>query len=382
MSRLPTYQLMGAPGEAGVQHGRLLTDILSPGFIERYTGLLCGLNRCTRRDLSRQAQRWIERLPAHFVEEMDGMAVGAGATLASVAEFLYADIARPTRMQTVHDAERAFNPAADPEPLPGDHELPAGGGPMCSGVIANLHDGNPWIARNCDWLTPTLMRGTAAVIHATPRRIPVMGLGIRGDIDVDTGMNAERLWLHLHTLAALDDPPRDRTCISWLFWAREALEICASLDDLEHYIEETGRDRGVLVFAADGKTREAAIFECTKASHVRYNFDPAEPLYATNQTLSKEIPPERAQRSCEGSTIARYCGLRARLSEQPPAHGPHDLMHLLADPRIEMRRPQWLKTIYSAVANPTDGKMWFAAGDANGTTAASGGRWEALAFPA
>ena len=54
------------------------------------------------------------------------------------------------------------------------------------------------------------MRGCAAVVHETPHRIPVMAVGIRGDIDIDTGLNAEGQRLHLHTLHAKDDPPAAR----------------------------------------------------------------------------------------------------------------------------------------------------------------------------
>ena len=57
-----------------------------------------------------------------------------------------------------------------------------------------------------------------------------IGVGIRGDIDIDTGMNAEGLWLHLHTLHARDPLPDDRPVISWLFWAREALETCSTIE--------------------------------------------------------------------------------------------------------------------------------------------------------
>ena len=118
--------------------------------------------------------------------------------------------------------------------------------------MSMLGDGKCWIGRNCDWLTPTLTRGVSAVVHEIPNRIPIMAVGIRGDIDLDTGLNAEGLWIHLHTLHATDPMPTGMPYISWLFWAREALETCASLDDLERFIETTARDRGVMVIASEG----------------------------------------------------------------------------------------------------------------------------------
>ncbi|MFW5653037.1 MAG: hypothetical protein ACOC0P_03245 [Planctomycetota bacterium] len=254
-------------------------------------------------------------------------------------------------------------------------------GPMCSAIIATLRDRSMWVARNCDWLTPTLMRGTAAVIHETPHRIPVLAVGIRGDIDVDTGINAERLWLHLHTLPAMDTPPASRSMISWLFWSREALECCATLDELERFIAATARDRGVLAIAGDGKTNEAAIFECSRAGHVRHDVDPLNPCVATNHPPGKQIEPDREAKARPGGTIGRHCGMRRCLQRRQPERGPADLMRILADPQVEMRTPTHMRTIYSAVVRPRDQRIWFAAGRPDGTPAASGGRWTEIEVP-
>jgi len=391
MSDLPVYHVPGPPGEAGFVHGRALEDLLTRPFVEAYVARLAETNRCDPQDLRAQSRRWLAGLPAHFQEEIEGMGDGCGLGTDPVAAFLYADIARPTGAESPGARARRFNPAADPEPPPGEHDLPAdddaeaeresAGGPMCSGVAARLDDGAAWIARNCDWLIATLTRGTAAVAHAAPNRIPIMAVGIRGDIDVDTGINAERLWLHLHTLPALDDPPRDRTCISWLFWAREALETCATIDEVERFIERTARDRGVLAIVGDGKTNGAAVFECSKGGHVRRDADLERPVFATNHTIVKEIDAEREAKSRAGSTVGRFCAIRARLRDGAPRRGPDDLIDLLADPGVEMRTPVNLRTIYSAVAQPAGESVWFASGGADGRPAASGGRWARVKPP-
>lgn len=371
MNELPLYDVPGEPEESGDRHGRMLEDLLTPPFVEAYLASLAESNGFTRDDLSVQAERWLEALPERYQAEMAGMGTGSGLGTRRVTEFLFADIARATPTPSAAREE--------PGGRGTDHTLI--GGPMCSGIAARLDDGHTWIARNCDWLVPTLRRGTAAVAHAVPHRIPILAVGIRGDIDVDTGINAEGLWLHLHTLPALDDPPLDRTCISWLFWAREALETCATLDELERFIETTARDRGVLVFAGEGPRNDAAVFECGKATHIRRGVDPAQPLFATNHTLSKEIDAERESRSRAGSTVGRWCALRAHLANAPPREGPQDLIRLLAAPDVEMRTPRWLRTIYSAVVRPSDGSLWFAAGDTSGRPAASSGRWTRVKTP-
>lgn len=424
--RLPLYHLPGTPAEAGFAHGRALRDSLfMPAFVEAYLERLALSNRFTRGDLARQSVRWLATLPSHFQEEIAAMGEGAGVGTAAAAEFLYADIARPTESdpaapsaapllasasgedldpQTrtivmgadeISASTREGEPSPRPEfeacrgtpppwnPALEDPPIESSIGPMCSAIIARLRDRTTWIGRNCDWLTPTLMRGVAAVLHEAPHRIPVLAVGIRGDIDVDTGINAERLWLHLHTLPAVDSPPAHRSTISWLFWAREALEQCASLDELERFIASTGRDRGVLAIAGDGKTNEAAIFECSRAGHLRHDFDPGgPPALATNHPPGKVIDDDRAARARSGGTIGRHCAMRRCLTRRPAENGPTDLMRVLADPDVEMRTPTWMRTIYSAVVRPADASLWFAAGRPDGAPAASTGKWAPAPVPA
>ena len=381
MAELRVHHVPGGPAESGFAHGRELHDLLTPAFLEAYVARLGEVIRFTREDLTVQAMRWLAGLPPHYREEIVAMGAGAGVGTTAVVELLYADIARSSPAA----AGEPRVPGEPGEPVesgePGEsagEEAPIG--PMCSAVVARLADEATWIARNCDWLVPTLMRGTAAVVHETPHRIPVMAVGIRGDIDVDTGINAERLWLHLHTLQASDDPPADRTCISWLFWAREALETCASLDELECFVESTGRDRGVFVVAGDGKTNEAAIFECSRGGHVRHDTDPAQVACVTNHTLARDVGTTRKAGGFRG-TVGRYRAMRERLQDRVPREGPTDLIALLADPNVEMRTPRWLRTIYAAVVRPSDASIWFAAGGPDGTPAASGGRWAPVRPP-
>jgi len=379
--------LHGSPAEAGYEHGKRLPDLLDPTFREPYIRRLCDILRVEREDMSAQAARWLSKLPSHYQIEIDAMARGAGVTLEDACEFLYADIARPTSTvagtDTVTGAGRPGEFEAIGEVSDGSSCATGAGGPMCSGALVD-RGGVAWIARNCDWLSATLTRGTACVIHRTPGRIPVLALGIRGDIDIDTGMNAEGLWVHIHTLYAPGEPRGDRTCISWLFWAREALETCASLDDLERFIGATERDRGVIVLAVEGRTGARAIFECSRSDALRIDANGAAPLLATNHHQRKHpasdeevrredsgLPPRRGS-----STIARYCGLRDEVAHREGGPYPDALIESLASERVEMRTPVHLRTIYSVVCRPSDSAIWFASGGADGKPAASRGTWE------
>jgi hypothetical protein len=393
----PSFHVCQLPGDyaqAGYRYGQMCAEILAESRREAFIQAMLPITRTTRDHLQACCERWASQLPIHYQEQIDAMATGASASgqriyARDVQAFLYADIAAPLGQQ----------PKAPSPAIPG--WAPIGdGGPMCSGVLipatSQHHATRTWAARNCDWHEPTLMRGTAAVLHAIPGRIPCMTVGLMGDIDADTGLNAEGLWLHMHTLAASDEPRAGYSCISWLFWMREALELCSTLREVEAFTQRTDRDRGVMLFACDGKSGEAAIFECSRSGYAK--IDPwcvstqlghRFVCFATNHCQHKHpkdvddaglpLPPRI---SPSNGTISRYNRLRQVLTDAWPEDEPSDLMEVLADERIEMRTTSpgsSLRTIYSAVASPggrgSDPVVFFASG---ACPAASQGTWRAL----
>lgn len=394
MTRTPLQliNVPGPPGDAGIAYGRHVADLLAPARREAYIADIARIKVVDRADLARQAQTWLARLPVAYQNEIDGMAIGARVSTLAVAEFLFADIASPTTAlsSTPTATPTATHPPTNPAththaPAPAAPELQLGAidqpadGPMCSGGVIRIGP-DAWVMRNCDWYHATLQRGTAAVVHHTPRRHAVMALGLLGDIDADTAVNSARLWLHIHTLPALDTPAPAKSCISWLFWARSALEECATLDELEAFIAQTQRDRGVIVVALDGKTGESAVFECTRTASLRLAEDRGR-LIATNHRRSQH-PPTPRNGSRPGSTISRYHGMCRLLDAAPPEHGPDDLIDILADPDVEMRTPPHLRTIYSAVCCPQARRAWFSAGDYPADIpAASAGTWRPVPWP-
>jgi hypothetical protein len=362
----PTFHELQLPADledAGHAYGRACAALLHGERLDRYLHSMMALKRTDAESLALHAAAWARRLPAHYRRQMHAMADGAAVTVGAVERFLYADIAVP-----------AGTPVAEGRPMVSSD------GPMCSGVV--VHEPDPWVARNCDWYEATLQRGTAAVFHRVPHRIPCVALGLMGDIDADTGMNAEGLWLHVHTLQAADEPRAGVSCISWLFWMREALETCATLDDVERFIARTDRDRGVLLFAADGRRGQSAIFECSRSAYraVEPSSLAGRPaLAATNHVQAKHPPAdealERGLRSTGNGTVSRWCRLHASLARGPSDAQPQGLIALLSDEGIEMRPgrgSEALRTIYSAVAAPARGAMWFASG---ACPAASAGTW-------
>ncbi len=379
------FQTLHAPGpsaDAGLTLGRALAPMLESRRVP-YLADLMSINRVTPDQLREQTRRWLAALPTRFQVQMDAMALGAGLSLQDLAEFLYVDIAStsspwarggPLDDSTLDDP--TDNPAAGPA-----------AGPLCTGFVTPLHN-RPWLARNCDWYKSLLVRGTSATFYAEPNLIPCVSLGVAGDIDIDTGFNAERLWLHMHTLHATDPIGPGQRPISWLFWMRDCLERCSTIDEVDRFIAQTARDRGVVLFAVDGKSGESAVFECHRTRHDRFEplthddptAGPAGSLIATNHCRCKhpqETLEEQEHRGRQraGSTIRRYNRVRRLLELAPPEEGPDDLIEILADDQVEMRTPEHLRTIYSAVCDPTHNRLWFASG---ALPAASAGAWREI----
>ncbi|MEO0512425.1 MAG: C45 family autoproteolytic acyltransferase/hydrolase [Planctomycetota bacterium] len=379
LDETPLVRVPGAPADAGLAHGRLIADQLKPGFLEPYLRGFCEIKRLTPDELGRQAEAWFASLPTHFQTEIDAMSSGARAAAASVIEYLFADIAASGSPDRAGAAPReqwgGWDPSAGQQ-RPGDWERTTPrelvDGPMCSAMLLP----GPRVARNCDWYTHLLTRGTAAVLHDTPGRIATLAVGIFGDIDVDTGINAAGLWLHAHTLYA---KPRARTAkprLSWLFWLRECLETCETLDEVDAMLARVERDRGIILIAAETTTGRGAIFEATIDEHTRD--DMAGPMCATNHHRRKHPDdPARLARSAPGSTTARYERLRARTREGA------DLVSAIAAEGVEMRTPKHLRTIYAATleaAGPAP-RLRFSAGRPDGTPASSRGRWRDIPWP-
>ena len=363
-SDVRVVRLSGAPGDQGLQRGETLGPVLSETPRRAYldaTSLLTGVSPGSVR---RGAGAWLESLPTHVQEEVDAMARAASRAAGfsgppvspfDVAEWLYADIASGG----------------------------GAGGAACSAITVEI-DRAAWVARNCDWLPSQLLRGHSVVIHDHPRgssRIPILAMGIAGDIDVDTGMNAAGLWLHVHTMHASDSPSHAKPRRSWLFWAREALETCETLDDLDAMLSRVDRDRGTILVAVDAKTNERAVFECPRASHERHDAGPSFQC-ATNHPASKHpLDPERLARSRPGGTIRRRDALERLALANHVWAPPDDLAAILAHPSVEMRDAKHLRTIYSAICRPASRDLWFCPGSPSAQSSVPQGRWTRIPNP-
>jgi hypothetical protein len=333
------HRFAGTPREIGRAAGRMLGPRLGEN-IGRY------IRERPRRpdaldlaELRRGALPWLRTLPQRFQDELEGLAEGANLPLQRVAEWNYVE-------WCVDDS--------------------------CSAFVGRL-GGRTWVARNNDGFVPGLW-GYVTIKEVTGR-IPTVSFGMEGDVFATTGINRDRLWLHHHELPVSDAPrPGRRHLPSWVLLT-DMLETCSTIVEVEACLDAIDRDDGMLLFAVDGNSGEFAILECACSHHARRA--PTGPwLVGTNHARELDEPPP------EGSSRSRFARMETLATElygrDSPAQLPRDLIAILSDDRVERRGPPDIYTVFSNVACPVTGELWFTFG---GYPAASRGEWLPVAWP-
>lgn len=331
----------GDPYEIGFAAGRALGNKLEQTISCYIAG------QQTSKDMEKLragALPWLRTLPERFQHEFEGMAAGAGIPLQRLAEWAYIEEC---------DAKQ------------------------CSGAICLFED-QAWVARNNDFYVPELWG--FATIREVANRIPTINFSMEGEIFTPTGINKEKLWLHYNFLPVWDKPARNKPHVPPYVFLTEALELCGTIEDVETLLSETDRDGGMLLFVVDGKNNEFAIFDCMCSKFSRR--DPRDGwIVGTNHYCQfEDLSLGEADKEPLG-TLSRFNRLKDLMktltSFQTPSNLPADLIRILADDQIE-RRSKEIMTVYSNVACPGTGEIWYTFG---GYPAASKGNWQRLDWP-
>jgi len=238
-------------------------------------------------------------------------------------------------------------------------------------------DGHAWVARNNDSVAPG-MWGYAS-IREIEGRIPVISFSREGDVFAPTGINKERLWLHYNYLPVGDEPVSGRPHLPPFVFMMEALETCRTIQEVESLLHEIQRSDGMMLFVVDGKTDQFTIFEC--GCNLHYERQPSQGrLVGTNHYCTCE-DPDGPLEDTPLSTLGRYRRLEMLLGGLYRKSSKHDLpdelIQIMGDDEIE-RREETFATVYSNVACPSTGEIWYTFG---GYPAASKGNWQRLAWP-
>ena len=343
------FHLQGSPYEIGFAMGQALGARLEANikqYIRQRIPPGVAFDKVTWR---KDALPWLRELPERYLEEFEGLASGAGLPLLSLAKWAYLEVLLENQ---------------------------------CSGAILIL-DKHAWVARNNDIYAPD-MWGYVTIREVTGR-IPAISFGMEGDVFTPTGINREKLWLHYNWLPAEDALDTSRPHLPGFVLLQEALETCRNLHDLEKYLLQVQRDGGMLIFAVDGKTDEAVLYECSRTDF-RKRYPVEGWIVGTNHTREFADIPSTEEDYQPLSTHTRYKRLEvlaeAIFSRHPPGSSllgslPGELIDLLADDEVEARRGE-IQTAYSCVACPATTEIWYTFG---GYPAASQGDWQRLEWP-
>ena len=335
------YHFKGSPYEIGYETGRLI----GAKFEQNINHYIASQIFVTNMDkLHQGAIPWLRCLPKRFQDEYEGMAEGANLPLQFLVEWAYIE-------------ECASN--------------------YCSGAISMFGD-RAWVARNNDLYVPELWG--FVTIREVNGRIPTICFGMEGEVFAPTGINKEKLWLHYNFLPVWDKPAPNKPHFPAYVFLTEALELCHTINDVETLLNETDRDGGMLLFAVDGKKNEFALFECMCSKY--YKREPSDGwIVGTNHYITCKDPTLGDMDKEPLGTLSRFSRIENLMqtlsASQTSPNLPADLIRILADDNIE-RRDKRVVTVYSNVACPSAGEIWYTFG---GYPAASKGNWQRLEWP-
>ena len=331
----------GTPYEIGLAIGRTLSDRLEQTITHYINGMA---DASDMEKLHAGAIPWLRSLPKRFQEEYEGMAAGANVPLERLVEWSY-----------IEECEKKG----------------------CSGAICIFND-HAWVARNNDAYVPELWG--YATVREVDGRIPAIHFAMEGDVFTPTGINQEKLWLHYNFLPVWDEPAPNKLHVPPYVFLTEALELCHTISDVETLLDETDRDGGMLLFAVDGKNNEFALFDCMCSKYSRWESSNGWIVGTNHYCTFEDLTLSDADKEPLGtlSRFSRMENLMQTLSaSQTPPNLPADLIRILADDGIE-RRDKPVITVYSNVACPSTGEIWYTFG---GYPAASQGDWQRLEWP-
>ena len=287
------------------------------------------------------AVAWTSSLPHHICDRFRGLSEGSGVPFERISYWGYLEMA-----------------------------LSQG----CSSIICRSK-GKVWIGHNNDTFVPKLW-GYITVLEIKGR-IPTMYFGLAGDIWATSGINKAKLWLHVDYLQATDKPDSRKAILPTYGFIIEALETCENIDDVRDLLNKIDRTEGMILIVADGKTDEAAIFECS-CSRWRLERVKTDWAVRTNHAVIGQGSRKKEKRPLD--TWSRYNRL-AHLLENSYNSGisptPSDLKTYLADDGVE-RREEAFATAYSVVVCPAASRTEFTLG---GQPAASCGNWSHIEWP-
>jgi isopenicillin-N N-acyltransferase-like protein len=269
---LRVVHVWGSPREMGRQQGEALAAEIKAG-LRKY------MQRKVRDDWGysveyqrRCAASMVKHIPPEYIEEMHGLAEGAGVPYEEI-------LLLHTHADMVHFGKE-WGKVTD-----GRQRRPES---LCSNFVAfgpATVDGKVYHGRNLDWTTGTGIQETAMLLIAEPEgKVPFALLAWAGCVGGVTGMNAEGI-----TFGEMTSSTADETLdgMPLFFACRHILDSCHDLSEVEEFVKTYPGTTGWNWMVADGDVKDARAFEVDAKQRVVYK--PNDP-HELHPPMSYPIP--------------------------------------------------------------------------------------------
>jgi hypothetical protein len=259
---LRVVHVWGSPREMGRQQGEALAQEIKGG-IQRYMRDQVEQEWGYPLDYQRRcAEAMVKHIPAEYIEEMRGIAEGAGVSYEQI-------LLLHTHADMVHFGKE-WGRVTDGRQRKQES--------LCSNFVAfgpATVGGKVYHGRNLDWTTGTGIQEFATVLIAEPEGgVPFALVAWAGCAGGVTGMNAEGI-----TFGEMTSSTADETLDGLpLFLAcRRILDSCRDLAEVEQFVKSCPGTTGWNFMIADGDAQDALAIEVDAKQRVFYRpNDPAE----------------------------------------------------------------------------------------------------------
>ena len=283
IEEMPVLRLHGSPYQMGYQHGILLRrqvrasveTIMS--FSDRQLKVPGFGRMVARRRLDRAWKQMKPSVPDRYLEEMQGLADGAGIPLKTLQRI---------------------------------HALPDLTSVTCASSVAAgaaTQDGRLIQIRNLDWaIQSNVQRYAALIVHEPKGRRPFVSVGWLGFIGVLSGINRSGI-----SVAEIGAETTDANLrgVPMPFLLRRVLEESDNLEQAAKIIKMGPRTVGYNYLLADAKTREAVALETTRQHSALFRMEEGclvRSDYALDPVV-RGLQTERAPEKTNAYTV-RYRG--------------------------------------------------------------------------
>lgn len=332
--------LQGGPYELGLQQGRLfkqqinevykiyLNDLVYNEWVKQYA-ILKGVTEAygnPRKAMAKFAKENEKFIPPEYIEEMKGLAEGAGL-----------------------DYREVLNMAAHV-----DYFAIL----MCSTMVAAgpaTPDGKLVEARNLDWASgqaQELDPYSTIFVYKPDKGHSFVSILYPGIVGALSAVNDAQLTVELNFSMAKKN---GRSGFPALLITRHIAQNAATLDEAEKIIRDMPRIAGYNITVADGKTNKARLIEITADGVGVMDLRPDGTLVSTNHFVTKELAGQNvdSSRFSETPSGERLDRLNALIKENHGKIDPQAGMKMIHDSGVRVAG-----TVQTIVFKPADYKIW------------------------